>query len=55
MERKFKENFSDIDEELAWAFIVKGGMNPLALGILVADRNLERAEIKAKQEGRDGK
>lgn len=42
MERKFKENFSNIDEELVWAFIVEGGMNPWALRELVNDRNLER-------------
>ncbi len=42
MERKFKDGFSNIEEELVWEFCKESGGNPYAFQELVEIRNRER-------------
>lgn len=48
MERKFKENFSDIDEELSWQFFKMSEGNPYIAQDLVQQRNRERENLRGK-------
>ena len=45
MDTKFKENFSSIDEELAWQFFKMNG-NPYIIQEIVKERNLEREKLR---------
>ena len=49
MERKFKDGFSNIDEELLWEFARESGLNVYIIGQLVHERNLEREKLGIEQ------
>ena len=47
MERKFKDGFSNIDEELSWQFFRMNG-NPYIIQEIVRERNLQREEMRSR-------
>ena len=51
MERKFKDGFSDIFEELTWHFFGMSEGNPYIIDMNVKRHNLERQQAKDKQQG----